>query len=216
MERKVKITEPLPNIFTGQESRRDDFPYAFRDVDCIHMQAWFQSIGLTDIAKDTVASGIYLLALDRSYHPIKQYLDLLKWDGKRRLNTWTARVFGVKPTRYHATVGRKFLLSMVARIYRPGCKVDYMMVLIGEQGKLKSSVAAILAGEWFTTTFPACTMTRMQRSISMANGSLRWVNWQRSVGKTTSASRLISHAQQISIVRPMAATRSMSPGNVCS
>jgi predicted P-loop ATPase len=155
MERKIKVTEPLPNIFNGHELRQHEFPYSFRDVDCIHMQAWFQTIGMADVAKDTVGSGIYLVALDRSYHPIKQYLDLLKWDGKRRLNTWLSRVVGVKPTRYHAMVGRKFLLSMIARIYRPGCKVDYMMVLVGEQGKLKSTVASILAGKWFSDNLPS-------------------------------------------------------------
>jgi predicted P-loop ATPase len=154
MERKIKITESLPDIFNGQEFRQHEFPYSFRDVDCIHMQAWFQTIGLTNISRDIVGSGIYLVALDRSYHPIKQHLDLLKWDGRRRLNTWLSRAMGVKPTRYHRMVGRKFLLSMVARIYRPGCKVDYMMVLVGEQGKLKSTVASILAGSWFSDNLP--------------------------------------------------------------
>ena len=118
------------------------------------MQAWFQTIGMRTIADSTVGKGIYYIARNRSYHPVKTYLDTLNWDKRRRLNTWLARCLDVKPNRYHGKVGRKFLLSMIARIYRPGCKVDYMMVLVGEQGKLKSAVASTLAGKWFSDNLP--------------------------------------------------------------
>jgi predicted P-loop ATPase len=155
MERKAKVTEPLPDVFDGQEARQKEFPYSFQDVDCIHMQAWFQTLGLTSIPKDTVGSGIYLVARDRSFHPVKQYLGLLKWDGRRRLNTWLSRCLGVEPSKYHANVGRKFLLSMIARIYRPGCKVDYTLVQVGQQGKRKSTIFSILAGKWFSDNLPS-------------------------------------------------------------
>jgi predicted P-loop ATPase len=67
---------------------------------------------------------------------------------------WGWISLGIEDNEYHKVVGRKFLLSMVARIYRPGCKVDYMMVLVGEQGKLKSMVASTLAGKWFSDSLP--------------------------------------------------------------
>jgi predicted P-loop ATPase len=155
MERKIKVTEPLPNVFNGHDQHPTEFPYTFRDADCIHMQAWFQTIGMSNVAERIVGRGIHLVARNRSFHPIKQYLELQKWDGKRRLNTWLARVLGVPQNRYHAMVGRKFLLSMVARVYRPGCKVDYTMVAVGKQGKLKSTVASILAGKWFSDNLPS-------------------------------------------------------------
>jgi hypothetical protein len=154
MERRVKVTECLPDVFDDEEPRPKEFPYGFRDVDCIHMETWFQTIGLSSIKQDTVGQGIYYVAMDRAYHPVKQYLGLLKWDGRRRLNTWLSRALGVTPDRYHATIGRKFLLSMVARIYRPGCKVDYMLVQVGRQGARKSTVASILAGRWFSDDLP--------------------------------------------------------------
>jgi predicted P-loop ATPase len=155
MERKAKVTEPLPDVFDGQEARQKEFPYSFQDVDCIHMQAWFQTLGMTSIPKDTVGSGIYLVARDSSFHPVKQCLDLLRWDGRRRLNTWLSRSLGVESSRYHAIVGRKFLLSMIARIYRPGCKVDYTLVQVGQQGKRKSTIFSILAGKWFSDNLPS-------------------------------------------------------------
>jgi predicted P-loop ATPase len=155
IERKTKVTEPLPDVFDGLDQRQREFPYSFTDADCTHMQTWFQTIGMRTIAEGIVGQGIYLVARNRSYHPIKQHLELLKWDGKRRLNTWLSRCFGVSPDRYHSVVGRKFLLSMIARIYRPGCKVDYMMVLVGKQGVLKSTVASTLAGKWFSDNLPS-------------------------------------------------------------
>jgi predicted P-loop ATPase len=154
MERKAKVTEPLPDVFDGQASRKNEFPYTFRDEDGIHMQAWFQTIGMTTVAEKTVGSGIYLVGMNRSFHPVKQYLDLLNWDNTPRLNTWLSCCLGIEDNEYHKMVGRKFLLSMIARIYRPGCKVDYMMVLVGEQGKLKSMVASTLAGKWFSDNLP--------------------------------------------------------------
>ena len=154
MERKAKVTEALPDVFADQETRQREFPSTFRDADCIHMQAWFQTVGMVSIAERTVGRGIYLVARNRSYHPVKTYLDTLKWDNHRRLNTWLSRALGVTHSRYHSMVGRKFLLSMIARIYRSGCEVDYMMVLVGEQGKLKSTVASTLAGRWFSDNLP--------------------------------------------------------------
>ena len=72
--------------------------------------------------------------------------------GTRRIG-WTT---GYRPISartkgaYEAKIGRMFLVGMVARIFKPGCQSDYMIVLEGEQGERKSSACRVLAGEWFS------------------------------------------------------------------
>ncbi len=88
----------------------------------------------------------------RRFHPVKEYLNGLRWDGKRRLDEWLIRYLGVEKDAdgYVAAVGRKTLVAAVARIYEPGCKFDHVLVLEGRQGLGKSGVCAVLGGEWFS------------------------------------------------------------------
>lgn len=83
-------------------------------------------------------------------HPVKNWLDPLKWDGVLRIPTWLTTYLGVTDTPYSRLVGRAWLISAVARVYRPGCKVDTMLVLEGRQGIGKGQALQILFGEWFS------------------------------------------------------------------
>ncbi|MEP0192035.1 MAG: virulence-associated E family protein [Erythrobacter sp.] len=90
-------------------------------------------------------------ARDNPYHPIRDYLDGLEWDGKPRLNSWLQDCLGASDTAYVGLVGAKTLIAAVARIYEPGCKVDTMLILEGPQGIKKSSaIAALFSEEWST------------------------------------------------------------------
>jgi predicted P-loop ATPase len=87
---------------------------------------------------------------------VKDYLGKLEWDGVERINEWLAKYLGCsrQHPEYLSSIGRWFLISMVARIFEPGCKCDYMVVLEGEQGVLKSTACGILGGEWYNDTLP--------------------------------------------------------------
>lgn len=86
------------------------------------------------------------------WHPVREYLDGLAWDGLARVDSWLTDFMGVKSSEYSRLVGRMFLIGMVARIYRPGCAMRAMPILEGEQFKGKSTAARILGGEWFGDT----------------------------------------------------------------
>lgn len=74
-----------------------------------------------------------------------------------RLGGWLTRYLGAAQTPYTIGIGRMVLIAMVARIMRPGCKVDYLMILEGVQGAQKSTACAILGGRWFSDALPDVT-----------------------------------------------------------
>jgi predicted P-loop ATPase len=141
-------------------------PRPLRDTDVNAVQEWLQWQGLRRIGKDIVHQAIDLVSREHAFHPVRDYLLGLQWDGTPRIHKWLAYYLGAEPDEkddeaekarkraYLAKIGRWFLISMVARIMRPGCKCDYMMVLEGDQGIMKSSVCRILAGEWFSDSLP--------------------------------------------------------------
>ena len=88
---------------------------------------------------------------DRSYHPIREFIDTLpEWDGTERVDTLLIDYLAAEDTPYVRAVTRKTLCAAVARVLRPGCKFDSILVLNGPQGVGKSTLIAKLAGEWFS------------------------------------------------------------------
>jgi predicted P-loop ATPase len=127
------------------------------DVDVTALQERLQLAGLRNIAKETTQQGVALRAHECAFHPVRDWLDCLKWDGTPRLTFWLATYLGAQPTPYSEAIGRMFVISMVARIYEPGCKADYMLVLEGPQGNLKSTACMALGGEYFSDSLPDVT-----------------------------------------------------------
>lgn len=93
---------------------------------------------------------LVFVAADRNrYHPVRDYLDRLVWDGKPRVDTWLSTYTGADPTNLNSHFGRVFMLGAVRRVLEPGCKFDYALVLEGPQNIGKSTVAAVLGGDWY-------------------------------------------------------------------
>lgn len=129
-------------------------PRPLTDEDVTDIQKWMQHAGLERIPRHTVRDAVDLCARHQSFHPLREYLESLQWDGKPRVNVWLTTRLGTELTPYTQNIGQMFLIAMVARIYEPGCKADHMLVLEGGQGTLKSTACHVLAGEWFSDNMP--------------------------------------------------------------
>lgn len=126
-------------------------PGEVRDEHDTYVQHWFH--GKRQMSVAAVTAAVMSAARSNRFHPVRDYLTKLEWDGELRLTKLLPRYFGVADSHYSQEVGRRWLISAVARVMRPGCKVDTMLIIEGEQGKKKSSALAALVGaDWFADT----------------------------------------------------------------
>jgi predicted P-loop ATPase len=104
------------------------------------------------------------LARRNSFHPVREYLDALKWDGTPRINSWLVTYAGAvdnasdssEERSYLEAVSSIFLIAAVRRVRSPGAKFDELLVLEAAQGTLKSSALQALCprDDWFSDDLP--------------------------------------------------------------
>ena len=148
MQRTPMLMHPIGSPMAPHEVR------AIVDADVVYVSEYLQQAGLKNIGSGVVRDAIGARASENNYHPVRDYLESLEWDGQKRVNVWLTTRLGAELTDYTSAVGKMFLISMVARIFEPGVKVDYMPVLEGIQGAMKSTACAILGGLWFSDAMP--------------------------------------------------------------
>jgi predicted P-loop ATPase len=90
-----------------------------------------------------VCEVAYFVAKQRTFHPVRDYLRSTSWDGTARVQDLLLRGFQVahipgKDEEFFQKMAVKFMVSCVARIMDPGCTVQSMLVLTGNQGVGKS------------------------------------------------------------------------------
>jgi putative DNA primase/helicase len=95
-----------------------------------------------------IVEAMTVVAHQHPFHPIQDYLDSLKWDGIERIPDFCSDFFGSAKDPYHIAVGKSFFVSSVARIYKPGAKVDTMVILQSPQGMRKTATWQALFGEF--------------------------------------------------------------------
>lgn len=143
-------------------SARDlDKPRPLNDTDITQMQIYLEDRGFKKAGSNLVRDALMLHAFAHEYSPVRDLIGSLVWDTKPRLDEFFIRYAGVVPVsddhrRYIVAVTRAFFISIVARVMRPGCKVDCMIVLEGPQGTRKSSLLMVIAldPEWFSDALP--------------------------------------------------------------
>lgn len=122
------------------------------DIDTVLIKEWLANTYRFEPSDDRINQGISAVAHSNKYHPVRDYLDGLEWDGVPRIDNWLKTYLGAKAVEpYLSAVSRKVLIAMVKRIYEPGCKFDEILILQGVQGVGKSTLLRNLAGDhWFT------------------------------------------------------------------
>ena len=104
-------------------------------------------------SKDKIFDAVNVVAEENKFHPVREYLNSCEWDGVPRVDTLLIDYLGAEDNEYTRAVTRKSLVAAVARIYKPGCKFDYMLTLRGRQGRGKSTLIGKLGGDWYSDTF---------------------------------------------------------------
>lgn len=126
-------------------------PRQWTDGDDALSCEWLQRRDL-DVSVTTVHTAVEAVAAENAFNPVQNFLsDCEKaWDGKPRLSLWLTTYLGVTDTPLTRAFAAKWMISAVARAYRPGCKADCMLILEGPQGVGKSTVGDILGGAFFS------------------------------------------------------------------
>lgn len=113
---------------------------------------WLTRAYRTTPTTTAVHEAINAVAHRHPYHPVRDYLDSLVWDGVPRLDTWLTRYAGVDDSDEEELVSAysaKWPISIVARVYVPGAKVDSALIGAGPKGLRKSTTFRVWGGPWF-------------------------------------------------------------------
>lgn len=154
-----------------------DIPRAWRDVDTSRCLDWLQrTFGIHIRGTQTIAEAVDVVARERAFHPVRDYLNQLKWDGQPRIDTWLSVYLGAtERLEWVHAIGPRWLIGAVARIFRPGCQVDSVLMLQGKQGALKSSALRTLASDaWFSDHIDGSLGDKDSRAALHGNWIVEW------------------------------------------
>jgi predicted P-loop ATPase len=121
---------------------------AMADSDCTDVANWLQKQYRIALSRQQVYDQIDALA--PQFDPLKSFLAGCQWDGVKRINEFLVNLFGCEDTPQARLYSRKWLIGLVARALKPGCKMDTVLVLQGAQGLGKSTALRLLTEPWFS------------------------------------------------------------------
>ena len=120
------------------------------DIDMKYILRRMEKYGI--FSEKKIESAIRIVANENRYHPIRDYLNGLKWDGTERIAHVLHHFLGAAEDEYTCEAMKIFLLGAIKRVFQPGCKFEIMLCLVGGQGAGKSAFFRLLAvkDEWFS------------------------------------------------------------------
>jgi putative DNA primase/helicase len=140
-------------VFSSLPWRKIKKPGPLRDIDEAGIRNYIETIyGIFGAQK--IKDSLDVEIEKNHYHPIRDYLDGLKWDGKERIENLLIDYFGAVDNLYTRHAMRKTLIGAVSRVYEPGCQFDLVLILVGvKEGTGKSTFFYKLGKQWFSDTF---------------------------------------------------------------
>lgn len=141
------------DLFTGMDSAKDGLPWnknanQWTDTDDANLRVWLEKH--YDITgKEKIADALTAVLTRHSYHPIRDYLGGLTWDGVPRLDRIIIDYMGAEDSELNRAMSRKHFVAAVARVFNPGCKYDYCLIMSGAEGIGKSTLLRVMGGKWF-------------------------------------------------------------------
>lgn len=120
--------------------------------------------------KDKLKDAVVAVLTRRKRHPIREYLKSLVWDGTPRLDKLIINYIGADDSKLNRAITRKHFVAAVARVFNPGCKYDYCLVLSGAEGIYKSTLFNVMGGEWFSDS-----LYTMEDKAGMEQARTGWI-----------------------------------------
>lgn len=159
----VKVANPLYkllryNLFSHQIEFLRPAPWhdvyerasVWTDSDTVMLKTWWmQHTALYNVESRIIEDAIVAVSHGQHYHPVREWLMTLKWDGIPRLNTWLIDYAGADDNDYVREVGRLTFIAAIARVFKPGIKHDTMLILEGKQDLGKSRLVKAIGGKWY-------------------------------------------------------------------
>lgn len=144
------------NMFDGRQMVEgfywDASQHPIRDNDLVNLRYFVDSRYMINNEKN-LRAAILKVAGDNPYHPVRDFLDGLKWDGVERISELFPRYLGAKRSDYTTAVTHLLLNGAIQRVFNPGCKFECCIILSDvSQGTGKSTMCRFLAlnDEWYT------------------------------------------------------------------
>lgn len=160
LENDINLKEKIAyNLFSNRTMVKGDLPWRsvsdkvrgdiWQDSDDANLRVYID-ITYGIVAPYKINDGLAIIEKKNKYHPIIDYLNSNTWDKTSRVDTLMIDYLGAEDCEYTKSITRKILVAAVSRVFNPGIKFDYMLVLVGRQGIGKSYIINLLGREWYS------------------------------------------------------------------
>lgn len=162
------------NLFNGFNYVTDGLPWnreatQWGNTDDANLRIFLEeNYGVT--GKDKIKDAMVAVVTRHKVHPIREYLGSLEWDGVPRLDRLIIDYVGAEDNELNRAMTRKHFTAAVARVYNPGCKYDYCLIIAGAEGIVKSTLFNVMGGDWFSDS-----LVTMEGTKGMEQARNGWV-----------------------------------------